>query len=284
MYMRTSYFITCLAGLSLFLFLLPGCKSTKKVATVTGGGAAKAHAEFFEAMESRSLRFNTLSARMNAEVMFSGNGVSSRVDLKMIKDSVLVLSVQPFLGVELFRIQMTPDSIRVIDRMNQRYLAESYAGLKGQTPIAFNFYNLQALFINHIFLPGEQGIAGLYHRFQLKQEDGAAEIKARDSTGLLYTFTADGEEKLLSACLTNASENYALQWLYDDFRLTEKKSPFPMRMNVTLFADGDSQGSIKMNFSRLQTDTPVQTDTPIPEKYRRMTWADVSKLFHSPEK
>ena len=78
-----------------FLLVLSGCKSSKKVGTVVSGGA-KAHNEFFEAMEEHSFQFNTMTARLNAELKGTKNNMSSRVDLKMVKDSAFQLSVQPF--------------------------------------------------------------------------------------------------------------------------------------------------------------------------------------------
>ena len=151
-----------------------------------------------------------MTARLNAELKTAKNNMSSRVDLKMVRDSAFQLSVQPFLGIEVFRAEFTVDSIKVVDRMNKRYVAERYADLKGQTPIEFNFYNLQALFTNHIFLPGKQEIdPKQYKRFKLNQEGSTAEIKVKDTMGLLYTFFADGEEKLLSTYITDPSEQYA---------------------------------------------------------------------------
>lgn len=82
--------------------------------------------------------------------------MSSRVDMKMVKDSAFQLSVQPFLGIEIFRIELSRDTIKVVDRMNKRYMIENYSNLQGQTPIEFNFYNLQALFTNHLFIPGSR--------------------------------------------------------------------------------------------------------------------------------
>ena len=142
-----------LAFILLIILFLSGCKTSKKVGTVASG-SAKAHNEFFESMEEHSFQFNTMTARLNAELKTAKNNMSSRVDLKMVRDSAFQLSVQPFLGIEVFRAEFTVDSIKVVDRMNKRYVAERYADLKGQTPIEFNFYNLQALFTNHIFLPG----------------------------------------------------------------------------------------------------------------------------------
>ncbi len=266
-----------------FLLVLSGCKSSKKVGTVVSGGA-KAHNEFFEAMEEHSFRFNTMTARLNAELKGTKNNMSSRVDLKMVKDSAFQLSVQPFLGIEVFRAEFTVDSIKVVDRMNKRYVAERYADLKGQTPIEFNFYNLQALFTNHIFLPGQQFIEPKqFKRFKLNQEGSTAEIRIKDSLGLLYTFFADGEEKLLSTYITDPSEQYALQWDYADFRVTDGQ-PFPQLMDVNVLANGSSQGGIAFRFSRIQTNVPVNLEFSIPAKYKRITFAQILKSISNSQK
>lgn len=272
-----------LAVILCITLFLSGCKTAKKVGTVASGGT-KAHDEFFEAMEQQSFRFNTMTARLNAELKGGKNNMSSRVDLKMVKDSAFQLSVQPFLGIEIFRAEFTVDSIKVVDRMNKRYVAERYADLKGQTPIEFNFYNLQALFTNHIFQPGKQQIEPKqFKRFKLNQEGSTAEIKIKDSMGLLYTFLADGEEKLLSTYITDPSEQYALQWDYTDFRLAEGQ-PFPMLMDVQVLADGSAKGGIAFRFSRIQTNVPVSLDFSIPAKYKRITFAQIIKSISNSQK
>ena len=263
-----------------FFFFLTGCKSPEKVGTVNITDA-KAHEEFFESMQEQAFKFNTLSARLNVDLKIPGKEISSRVDLKMIKDSIFQLSVQPFLGIEVFKVEISLDSIKIIDRLNKRYVVENYAELKGQTPVEFNFYNLQALFINHIFLPGEKIVSPKqYHRFLLKQEGATAEIRAKDSMGLLYTFMADGEEKLLSTYISEASNKHALQWVYEDFRLIEKQ-PFPMLMDVQYFKNGSSEGGLKIYFNRIQTDIPVNMDFSIPNKYKAVIFADIIKSLSS---
>lgn len=264
----------------LFTLLLAGCKSSQKVATVETGDA-KAHTEFFDLMQKQAFQFETLNARMNAEILIPGKEMSSRVDMKMVKDSAFMLSVQPVLGIELFRMVMNRDSIWVIDRMNRRYLAENYANLKGQTPIVFNYNNLQSLFVDHLFFPGEDQVTPrIYNRFELNQEGSTAEIKAKDKMGLLYMFTADGEEKLLSTYVTDKAENFALQWLYSDFRIADGQ-PFPHRMDIKLLEKGNSKGGIRLGFSRVQTNVPVQIEVSVPDKYKRVTMADILKMFRS---
>lgn len=256
--------------------LLTGCKTTKKVGTVEAGGA-KAHNEFFELVQEQAFRYETLTARLNVDLNLPGNSMSSRVELKMVKDSAFQLSVQPFLGIEVFRAEISVDSVKVIDRMNKRYVADNYANLKGQMPIDFNFYNLQALFTNQLFLPGQQTISPKqYNRFKLKQDGPTAEIQVKDVMGLLYTFMADGEEKILSTGIADPSDRYALQWDYTDFRMADGQ-PFPMKMDVQVLKEGTSQGGITLHFSRVQTNVPVKMDFSIPAKYNRITLAQIIK-------
>ena len=119
----------------IMLLSLAGCKSSKKVGTVESSGT-KAYNEFFASMQEQEFNFNTLSARLNVDLNLPDKNMSSRVDLKMIKDSVFQLSVQPFLGIEVFRIELSIDSIKVIDRINTHFTRTYKA-------IFYNFYYLR---------------------------------------------------------------------------------------------------------------------------------------------
>ena len=255
----------------LLLLALGGCKSSKKVGTVATG-KAKAHQVFFQAMEEQALHYQTLTARLGVEINLPNFQVSStRVDLKMIKDSAFQLSVQPLLGIELFRVELSRDSIKVLDRMNKRYLAENYEALRAQTPIAFNFYNLQALITNRLFLPGERAInESQYDRFRLDQTGATAWAQTRDAMGLRYLFEADGEEKLLATEITDSTEQYRLRWGYADFRVVEKQL-FPQRMTVEAFKEGNPEGNMQWGITRMRLDEPVKLEFAIPAKYTRIT-------------
>lgn len=269
---KQSYFNTAGLWICLLLLLtLGGCKSSKKVGTVVSG-AAKSQQVFFQAMEEQALHYQTLTARLGVEINLPNFQVNStRVDLKMIKDSAFQLSVQPLLGIEVFRLELSRDSIKVLDRMNKRYLAENYESLRAQTPIAFNFYNLQALFTNRLFLPGEQIVSeSQYSRFRLDQSGSTALIQTKDPMGLRYMFEADGEEKLLATEITDAQGQYRLRWNYADFRMVEKQI-FPQLMTVEAFKDGHTEGDIQWGFTRMRLDEPVKLDFVIPAKYTRIT-------------
>lgn len=268
--------------LCLSLLILAGCRSSKQTGTSTETETRRSDKEIFTLVEEQAFRFKTLTARLNVDLNLPGNQMSSRVDFKMVRDSAFQLSVQPFLGIEIFRIEIGRDSIKVLDRMNKRYVAENYAALKGQTPIEFNFYNLQALFTNRLFVPGEQEISPKhYKRFDyVQQEQGTkTEMRVEDLLKLLYTFTADGEGKLLSTRIDEPTGQYTLQWDYADFRLAGNEKSFPMKMDVHWHKTGDALARISLYFSRVQNDVPVKMDFSIPSKYQRISWQQIMRAL-----
>lgn len=257
-----------------------GCKSAK-----VPGGKEKVNTkelkEFVASMQEQEPAFRTFSARLSVDLQTGDKTMGSRVELKLVKDSALQLSVQPFLGIEVFRMELTPDSVKVMDRMNKRYVAEGYTALKEEWPIDFNFYNLQALFVHQLFLPGEQEVEGVhYDQFRLEREGTITRLHARDRMDLRYCFEANSSEQLLSTRITEGNGRYSLLWKY----LSLEAQPsvawlFPLQMQVSFRDEGIRKGGMDIRFSRLQWDKPLNMDFSIPAKYKRITFADIIKMI-----
>ena len=93
------YLMSLLAAMA----LLVGCKSSKKA--VEGETVQeKSRKALFQSLEANAFRYETMTARLNMTLRLPGKELSSRVDLRLARDSALQLSVQPFLGVELFQL------------------------------------------------------------------------------------------------------------------------------------------------------------------------------------
>jgi hypothetical protein len=266
-----------LLGCFLILLLLAGCKTNKQIATVSSPVTKAAAADFFDAILKQSYNFNTLAARTNMEFKTPRQEISSRVDIKMIKDTVILLSLQPMLGIEAVRMEFSRDSVKMIDRINKQCLLESYISLKEQTKVDFNFYNLQALFSNHIFVPGMAAInPSLYSRFKITNEGRLSKVQINDAAQMLYTFVSERGEKLLSTDIDDASTQYNLKWQYSDFKASDGQT-FPMQMIMQLAGKGETALAVKISFARLQRNIPVTREFAIPKNYKRVNFPDLIK-------
>lgn len=269
----------------LLLATLPafyGCKSAK-VPGGTGKASTKELKEFVASMRRQEPDFRTFSARLGVDIQMGKKSMGSRVKLKLVKDSVMQFSVQPILGIEVFRIELTADSVKIVDRMNELYMAERYAALSEEWPIDFNFYNLQALFMHRLFLPGVREMESAHYdlfRLEREGEGTVTRLHARDRADLRYCFEADGDEQLLSTLIAGKDGRYSLLWEYFD---AEPQSPalwvFPSKMKVSFRDGGIRKGGMDIRFSRLQWDKALDMDFPIPAKFRRISFTDILRMI-----
>jgi hypothetical protein len=273
-----SYMRALLVCVAAFLIALTGCKSSRRLTAPSPQvTAAKEAGDLFLALNANSFQYHTLSARTKAELTLGAKELSSRLDIKMIKDSIFSLSILPLLGIEAVRVEFLKDSVKVIDRMNKIYAVESYDVLRGGAGIDFNLHSLQALFTNHVFLPGGKEDGDPQDgRFTLKREGALTEISVKDAMKMIYAFKSDNEEKLLSTEVTGPGGGYSIQWTYDDFRKADGQS-FPMQMEGKVISEGMTMGEVRLYFTRLQNDIPLDTSSSFTGKYRRTAFSDIIK-------
>ena len=254
-----------------------GCKSTKQGAISKEEN--KARTDYFERLHTTAFRYETLEARVQVILNLPNKHVKSRAQLKLVKDEALQLSIQPFLGIEMFRLELTLDSIVVIDRINKRYVAESLAALQGTLPIDFNFYNLQSLFTNQLFLPGESEITPKqYKQFVFSEVNNEAILKVSDRSKLNYVFHTDVNQKLTQTKLSDNSGRFQLLWDYTNFENVDGQL-FPNVMQLNALKNNASVGEITLNYSRIELNKPIQLKSNIPSKYRQITFAEILKMI-----
>ena len=83
---------------------------------------------------SRSLvprRYQTLHQKANATVQLDQHQYSMGCTVQLWRNELIILSVQPMLGIEMLRVEATPDSVVVFDKMNRRYTTLAFGDMEG---------------------------------------------------------------------------------------------------------------------------------------------------------
>lgn len=154
---------------SLFIGGLFGCRSTRKIQTAISKMDSVAavvpkpdpHAdsvrfmmEAYERIAKQRIDFKTFSAKVKVD--FEGkDGKKSDFNafLRLRKDSVLWVSVNVALGIEAFRVMITPDSVKVLNKIDKIIQLRSVASLQEVTKLPFSFTELQNVIIgNPVFI------------------------------------------------------------------------------------------------------------------------------------
>lgn len=95
--------------------------------------------------KSASTKRQTLSQK--AHVGLTVDQYQYNVDcvLKVWKNELIVLSVLPMMGIEMFRLEATPEDIIVIDKFNKRYAIITYEELQQLLQKKLTFKQMQTL-------------------------------------------------------------------------------------------------------------------------------------------
>lgn len=212
-----------------------GCKTMQKVQRVND--KQESVSLLIEKVQQAAPQFQSIEfKRMNIGINLNNNSrYNSGANCKIIKDSVIHISIQPFFGIEMFVVRLTPEKITVIDKTKSIYYESDYLFFNQQFGLNINFDVFQSLFTNKLFVIGE---------YEIRPEQFKQIIDKNNQIGLQY------ENKQLS-------ENIILK---DNFRIIDvdiiaKKG---MQTFKTNYADFNVSGSIifpnTINFSLIDDD------------------------------
>lgn len=157
---------------------------------------------------------------------------------------------------------------------------ESIASLKEMYPVGFDFYTLQSVFTNTLFVPGKERVESSdYRKFKYTQtSDQYYYITSKDpKSNIDYSFTVNGDDRITFTHLMQPEKKQSLQWGYHNF-IVQNDLIFPIKMQITL-----SSSSRKVNaellFSDIGTNELLQLPLNVPSGYTRTTVDEILKIF-----
>ena len=266
--------------LLLIALILSSCRTTKDIPASSSAMNLKTEAAFFAAYNDNAFQYNTLSARIQFDIVMSGQEMSSHGLLRMVKDDRIQIYIQPLLGIDVIRAELTPDSIKIVNRLNRWYMLDAFDHIKGDTEIDFNFYNLQDLITNRLFLPGETNLTeNKFNLFGWKQTATGYLLHTNDRNGLQYAFTADSNERIVTTEIKDDATRYMLDCNYKNF-LPAGGQMFPSSLLIRLRTENQGEHSLTLHFSRVEINVPVTTNFPVPANYQRVS---LQQIIHSIE-
>ncbi len=151
------------------LFLFTACRSTKKiqqaivkkdtVAVVvtevqpTHADTMKMVNEVLTNVQQKRIEFNTFSAKIKVDYSNEkGRQPDFVANIRMLKDSLIWISLSNDIGIEGIRVLISRDSIKILDKLANTYQVRTLSAIQEVSQIPFEFADLQNLLVgNPIF-------------------------------------------------------------------------------------------------------------------------------------
>lgn len=253
-------------------------KSTK------AGGQAMSQLQFMEMVNDRKADAANIVSDISFKLTIGDKDISTSGALRMRRDTVIRIQLfVPVIGTEVGRLEFTPDYALVVDRIHKQYVKGDYNQLDFMRDNGINFYTLQALFWNELFVPGGKAVGEEdLQKFEVKTDESNTVANISIANGNLKSAwtaaVADG--KISEALVKYSPANQApstLSWAYSDFRPFGAKV-FPADEVFTFSSPAVRKiGSltVELKLDGFKTKANWDTGTTLSSKYKQVDIEEV---------
>ena len=277
--------ITMKTTLLAAVLMMAACASHKKVVTTPTKPVVSADAvDVITRVAQTATDAEYVSSKMKFTVEVGALHQSLTGNLRMKRDDVIRLQLMAFGFVEAGRLEFTRDSVLIVDRINKQYLHVPYRYLDFLRRSGINFYTLQALFWDELFLPGQKAVAPAdYAKFNMQSsgEYNVLTYEPADDRKMLYSWLTDlatGRIKMANVVYTPLQGSPTqLNWDYEHFSpMGRKMFPDDMKIKLTLPSKEVKIG-VKLNY--LGNDADWETRTKVSNKYTQVDVDEILRRF-----
>ena len=240
--------------------------------------------QFAEKVLNNAVYVDNITSKIDFTVNSGSKKIEVSGKIQMRRDDVIRIQLSvPILGMEAGRLEFTKDYVMIVDRIHTEYVKGDYNKVEFLKNNGLDFYSLQALFWNQLFLPGEKTIT----KDKLKAFTVDLKDDPKNSTlslkrdRLSYVWQADNTTGLIQQVdaqySSQQSGNTKLQCTYGDFRpLGVKQFPTDITLDMNTSATKKAK-QIKMNIrmKSLNTDSKWDARTTLSKKYKEVSAEDV---------
>lgn len=263
----------------LLVLILTSCSTSRNtLRNTTIGGLSGT--EYMEKVIEWTLSRDNLTARARIELnVGSSSPMSVNANMRVRRGEIIRFSVAPILGIEVARIDITPDKIMAVDRMNKRYVELGFAEISSLLNTELDFNILQSLILNEIFIPGKDKLSVAdASGFTLSPYADRARLQVKGTKRIGYSFfTSATDGRLEETVIALKDLPYSLHCRYADFTMLGN-DVFPQ--SIEMMSEGtEKKYSLDMKLSRINTDSNWDSKTELSSKYRKMSVQELLKLF-----
>lgn len=223
-------------------FLLASCGSKKHVmgsdtGSVPGMGKSASVAELVQTINAKRITEPAISAKINLSLSAGTNSARVGGSLKMKRDDVIQISLVALGLMEVGRLELTPDYMMVVDRMNHQYVKSSYADVDFLSKAGIDFYTFQSLFWDELFVLNGNGEVPTGSMYSLKAATDGIQLQNSKSNSVALTFLVNAANMLVGETSFSKaeSETPVLKWKYSEWaKLGEQTFPGSIKISFTL--------------------------------------------------
>jgi len=243
------------------LLILTACASKKKVVkTDPHLAVANSHVEMIKNFELSNLDFHTFSGKAKAKVEMGKESHSVNLNIRMDRGKTIWISVTALLGIEAARVIITPDSVRIMNKMQGEYIAKPFSYIYKYVNPGISFAMLQDIFMGNITVD-------LLRTDQLQVANSVDDIQLIGiKDGLTFHYGVKTNNRPFSFNLMELGKNRKMETYYGDFAESDGYN-FPERFTLSIEGDDVKLGA-DLVYNKIEFNKALELPFNVPSRYK----------------
>jgi len=241
----------------------------KHAPVITAPGADTAHAtttilpahltaDQLTAIQQKQIGFSTFTAKAKAKINIDGNTNDVTLNIRIKKNQKIWVSITAVLGLEGARALITPDSIKIINRLESTYLKKPFSYVYQYAGNQVSYQTLEALIIGNA-LPGT-----LNNTAALQNVNGS-QVLSGNMQGLLYQLIIGADMRVSQTTMSASAPNRMLQ-VNNSGALQADDRIIPSQININSSAQ-NSKIQIAFTYTKADFNTIPEFPFAVPARY-----------------
>lgn len=221
--------------------------------------------------------FTTMNiSKMSMSINYGQMTFTVKSSIRIATDSLLSISIQPALGIEMFRAEFTPSGFKVYDKMNRRYSENSYEYIKLSWGLDVDYKAIEALFSHRIFIPQSTDPNEICKDFRIEYLADTTAIVSNTPIGK-YTqqFDIDMNNYRLTMSGLRYEDQLVMAITYGALKSFDKTLfPETVYLQTTMT---ETNVSATLNIEKVKFNEPLYTSPINTSRYKKVGFMDLIK-------
>ena len=229
----------------------------------------------FKKQQEHEFRFNWFSAKADISSTIDGEEQNFNANIRIKKDSIIWLSISPALGIEVARMLITKDSVKMMNRLNSTFFCEDICKMNELISADFDFEMIQNLLMGNSFeyysderlktsIDENRYLLSSYKKRRLRRIINNPDA-VHDPFQSIWLDPSNF--KIVRLLLSDIPTQRELDARFSDFKLIDSL-PFAHRIDASIKAQ--KKISVNIDYSKIKLNEEQNVPFKIPEKYSRI--------------
>ncbi len=249
----------------LMLVILAGCKGP---GILTPTRAPRLSMEkVIQRIDDNQPEYKWMSARFSGSANWEGRSQNVSGSLRIQKDEAIYVSIAPLLGIEVARALITPDSVKIVNRLESTYYLGDINILNRMFSTDVDFYMLQALFMGNDFPHFRNDQFTLLLEEEMLRLHAARRMRNGGiGNPINQAIILEPEHlRIRSNTILDENSGRALRADYKEWEHVQGRW-IPSELEI-MFSDERNVSNLEMKYNRITLNEPQRMQFSVPSRY-----------------